>query len=54
MACSAYQRRLEQRPLQTKMVTSAALFSLGDFICQKTEASICTDLGAGDDKLSGS
>ena len=41
--CSAYQRRLEQRPLQTKMLTSAALFSLGDFICQKSEAAICSD-----------
>jgi len=40
-ACAAYKQRLEQRPLQTKMMTSAALFSFGDFVCQKTEATLC-------------
>merc|ERR1711971_1127269 len=37
-ACSAYRQRLEQKPLQTKMLTSATLFSLGDFFCQRAEA----------------
>ena len=41
VACSAYKHRLEARPLQTKMLTSAALFSFGDYICQRAEASLC-------------
>ena len=40
-ACSAYKHRLEARPLQTKMLTSAALFSFGDYICQRAEATLC-------------
>ena len=35
---SGYKRQLETHPLRTKMATSAFLFSLGDFLCQKTEA----------------
>ena len=40
LATNAYKTRLEQNPLRTKMITSACLFSLGDFLCQKTEGCI--------------
>jgi len=36
----AYKRLLVSNPLVTKMTTSATLFALGDFICQKTEFSL--------------
>ena len=35
-----YKRSLVSNPLATKMTTSATLFALGDFICQKTEFSL--------------
>lgn len=34
---TAYKRQLESNPLRTKMMTSAALFSLGDTITQRVE-----------------
>jgi len=36
---NAYTVRLETNPLRTKMLTSAFLFSVGDFLCQRAEAS---------------
>ena len=37
---TAYKHQLEVHPLRTKMATSACLFSLADFICQKSEATM--------------
>lgn len=44
-AYNAYTVRLERNPLRTKMLTSAFLFSVGDFLCQKAETSFrkCPD-----------
>lgn len=37
---SAYKHQLKTQPLRTKMLTSAAVFSLGDYCCQQVESKI--------------
>ncbi len=37
---SAYKNQLKTQPLRTKMLTSAALFSVGDYCCQQVESKI--------------
>ena len=41
LAFNAYNHSLGRHPLMTKMMTSAVLFSLGDWLCQRTEAAFC-------------